>query len=98
MRNQERLFVFSPKVFVNNTSSNVKALVELYPNSVWLEREVAELHALTFEGKKDVRNLMLQYGDSNAPFRKSFPSIGTREMFYDGASDLISQNPVSTQI
>ena len=92
------MFLFSPKMFLELSSPLAKSLGELYPNSVWLEREVSELHAVTFEGKVDVRNLMLQYGDSNAPFRKSFPSIGTREMFYDGVSDVISQGPVSTQI
>ena len=41
---------------------------------------------------------MLAYGESNAPFRKSFPSIGTRELFYDGLNDVLVQETVSTQI
>lgn len=65
---------------------------------MWLEREVAELHGTNFRGKKDVRNLMLPYGDASAPFRKSFPSIGRKEMFYDGVNDLILQLPISLQI
>ena len=41
---------------------------------------------------------MLPYGDASAPFRKSFPSIGRKEMFYDGVNDLILQLPISLQI
>jgi NADH:ubiquinone oxidoreductase subunit C len=64
----------------------------------WLEREVSELHSINFTGKKDLRNLMLQYGDSTAPFQKSFPTIGLREMFYNPIKDTIVQNPISIQI
>lgn len=40
---------------------------------------------------------MLTYGDTSAPLRKSFPSIGIKEVFYDSVSDLLIQNPVSIQ-
>jgi NADH:ubiquinone oxidoreductase subunit C len=63
-----------------------------------LEREVAELHGVNFFGKKDLRNLMLQYGDSTSPFQKSFPTIGLREMYYEPIKDTIIQNPVSVQL
>jgi NADH:ubiquinone oxidoreductase subunit C len=56
------------------------------------------MHGGTFIGKKDIRNLMLQYGDSSAPLQKSFPSIGLREMFYDPIKDVVVQNPVSILI
>ena len=92
---QERLLVFS---FLKDRLASFTSLVELYPNCSWLEREVGEFHMVCFEGKKDVRNLMLAYGESNAPFRKSFPSIGTRELFYDGLNDVLVQETVSTQI
>jgi NADH:ubiquinone oxidoreductase subunit C len=55
------------------------------------------LHGIFFAGKKDLRNLMLQYGDTSAPMQKSFPSIGIREIFYDSLTDLLIQNPVSIQ-
>ena len=41
---------------------------------------------------------MLQYGDVTTPFKKSFPSIGLKEFFYDGLNDIIVQSPVSIQI
>jgi hypothetical protein len=41
---------------------------------------------------------MLQYGDSSAPFQKSFPTIGLREMFYNPIKDTIVQSPVTIQL
>jgi NADH-quinone oxidoreductase subunit C len=76
---------------------SIFSIAELFPNANWLEREIAELHGVFFLGKKDLRNLLLQYGDTSAPMLKSYPSIGTREIFYDSVSDLLIQNPVSLQ-
>jgi NADH:ubiquinone oxidoreductase subunit C len=90
---QERLFVFS----ANFGGSAPKSLGELFSCSAWLEREAGEMHGICFEGKKDLRNLMLQYGDSSAPFRKSYPSIGTKEVFYDSVTDTLTQVSVSLQ-
>jgi len=83
------------KKSINQTSAN--SITEIFTNANWLEREVAELHGIFFSGKKDLRNLLLQYGDTSAPMQKSFPTIGTREIFYDAVSDLLVQNPVSVQ-
>jgi hypothetical protein len=41
--------------------------------------------------------LLLPYGDTSAPMLKSFPSVGTREIFYDSINDLLVQNPISLQ-
>ena len=71
---------------------------ELYLNSWWLEREASEMHGIVFENKKDLRNLLLQYGDTSTPFRKTYPSIGTKETIYDTTDDYIKQNPVSIQL
>jgi NADH:ubiquinone oxidoreductase subunit C len=63
-----------------------------------LEREVSELHGVIFTNKKDLRNLMLQYGDTSTPFRKSSPSIGVKEVFYDSINDSIVQLPLAVQV
>lgn len=59
---------------------------------------MSELSGIVFLGKKDLRNLMLQYGDSSVPFQKSFPTVGLKEMFYNPVKDVIVQNPVTLQI
>jgi len=100
---QQRFFIFvisnsKQNIKKNNTSWNsLNSITELFLNANWLEREVSELHGIFFSNKKDLRNLMLTYGDTSAPLRKSFPSIGIKEVFYDSTSDLLIQNPVSIQ-
>ena len=56
------------------------------------------MSGLVFEGKADLRNLLLSYGDSSAPLRKSTPSIGFKEIFYDINNDALVQTPISLQI
>ena len=94
-----RLFIFI-KSFVAFKSgyTRVGTISEIFANSNWLEREIAELHGVQFLFKKDLRNLMLQYGDTSAPFQKSAPTIGTKEIFYDSVNDVLIQNPVSIQV
>ena len=98
LRNHDRLFFFSCGSSQSSSHFNLHSITELYPNSNWLEREVSELHGVVFSGKKDLRNLMLQYGDTSAPFQKAFPSVGLKEVFYDSNSDLIVQLPISLQV
>ena len=92
-----RLFVFTKTFSQSDRYEGVGTVSELFSNSSWLEREVAELHGVQFSFKKDLRNLMLQYGDTSNPFRKSFPSIGFRETTYDVISDSVIQNRIDTQ-
>ena len=100
---QQRFFIFSllnNKKNIKNQSltlNSLNSITELYLNANWLEREVSELHGIFFNNKKDLRNLMLTYGDVSAPLRKSFPSIGVKELFYDTTTDLLINSRVSIQ-
>ena len=80
------------------SGSLISSISELFSAANWLEREASELSGVSFLGKKDLRNLMLQYGDTTTPFKKSFPTVGLKEMFYNPIKDTIIQNPVSLQI
>ena len=88
-------------MFVSNLKSTTvcvpKTIGDLFFSSIWLEREVSEMHGICFEKKKDLRNLMLQYGDASAPFRKAYPSIGTKELVFDSVTDTLIQNSLSLQ-
>ena len=98
-----RFFVFSylsadPRTQKRQIKApSIRSITELYPNAWWLEREIAELHNINFINKKDTRNLMLQYGDTSAPFKKNNPSVGLKEIFYDAVSDSLIYSPVSLQ-
>ena len=85
-------FKFFKKTFL------ISSITELFFAGNWLEREAAELSGINFSFKKDLRNLMLQYGDTSLPFQKSFPTIGLKEIFYDPIKDTLIQNPISIQI
>lgn len=105
MYTQDRFFIFTSILNKNtnigtrfSSSTTIPSITELFSAANWLEREVGELNGISFSGKKDVRNLMLQYGDSTAPFQKSFPSIGIRETFYEPLRDTIIQNPITIQL
>jgi len=101
--NQTRYFIFATNVSTSATHTHsahslmIDSVTELFSTSWWLEREVSELHGIVFSGKKDTRNLMLQYGDTSAPFKKANPSAGFREIFYDSTSDLIAYYQLSFQ-
>ena len=94
---QERLFIFASSL-VTDTFPSPKSVQDLYASSWWLEREVGEMHGICFENKKDLRNLMLQYGDASSPFKKSYPSVGYKEVVYDTVTDHVVQVPVSLQV
>jgi NADH:ubiquinone oxidoreductase subunit C len=100
----QRVFIFSQHIhhiLTKDTQGNyysLNSITELFPAGNWLERENAELHGINFLGKKDLRNLMLQYGDSSTPFNKSFPSIGHSELVYNPINDTINQVPVTVQL
>lgn len=105
MYSQDRFFIFTSLVSGNTSTgtrfsvnNSIPSITEIFPAGNWLEREAGELSGVIFSGKKDVRNLMLQYGDSTAPFQKSFPSIGIRETFYESLRDTVIQNPISIQL
>ena len=99
---QERLFVFSPSLAGSRDKSSLRAELKsvsgLFANANWLERETSEMSGIVFSGKQDLRNLMLSYGDSSAPLRKSAPSTGFREIFFDINNDTLIQTPITLQI
>ena len=105
LNTQERLYLFLTNSYTIPSrlnlflrSGKVTSITELFFAANWLERELSELSGIIVKDKKDLRNLMLQYGDSSAPFQKSFPTIGLKEMFYNPIKDTIIQSPVSIQL
>lgn len=92
-----RVFVFTRVLLQADLYPAAATATKLFANTNWLEREIAELCGVHFFLKKDLRNLMLQYGDASTPLKKSFPSIGFRETTYDIASDSVIQANLDLQ-
>jgi len=99
---QNRFFLFihnytqlikSRNITFNSSADSVS---ELFFAANWLEREAGELHGIAFSGKKDLRNLMLQYGDNSSPFRKSVPTIGFSEFVYDSLKDTVVKQDITS--
>lgn len=94
--NQNRFYLF---ILNSKTGASfINSISELFFSANWLEREVYELNGVWFCCKKDVRNLMLPYGDSSRPLQKSFPTIGFIDVFYNPIKDILIQNPISLQL
>jgi len=100
---QSRIYLFAQNILnvvyskYLSLQTTVDSITELFFAANWLERELAELYGIDFNGKKDVRNLMLQYGDSSIPLKKLFPTIGLKEMVYDIIRDTLVQINVNLQ-
>lgn len=92
---QKRFYIFSLDNFNNRV--NLKSIAEIFTNAGWLEREALELSGLEFVSKKDTRNIMLQFSDNSHPFKKNFPVVGLREIFYDASNDLMIYQNVNLQ-
>lgn len=98
VHNNQRFFIFVKISEMRQLNKiKIKSVTELFLNANWLERESSELNGIFFLGKKDTRNLLLQYGDTSSPMKKTFPVIGLREIFYDSVSDSLIQTQVSIQ-
>jgi NADH:ubiquinone oxidoreductase subunit C len=94
----EKIYLFTLNYSSFKQNINLNSVTELFSSANWLEREVSELHGILFLGKTDIRNLLLQYGDSTMPFQKIFPVIGIYELYYNTTKDTLVQQPVTFQL
>lgn len=83
---------------INNINNNISSISDHFSSANWLERETSELSNINFIGRKDLRNLMLQYGDTSSPLLKSFPSVGFKETYYSSNLDMVIQKDVSMNL
>ncbi len=72
----------------------VPTVTTLWPNAGWLEREVFDLYGVIFEGNKDLRRILTDYGFEGHPFRKDFPLTGYVELRYSQEQERVVYEPV----
>jgi NADH dehydrogenase (ubiquinone) Fe-S protein 3 len=48
-----------------------------------MEREVSEMYGLSYDNKKDVRSLLLDYSRNEFPMLKDFPTEGYNDIYYN---------------
>lgn len=69
--------------FFFKLKNKMTSLDDVFSNSSWLEREFSEMYGVFFYKKKDIRNLLLDYGVLENPMLKDFPNTGFKEVIYD---------------
>lgn len=72
----------------------VPSVTDLWPVAGWLEREVYDLYGVLFDGNRDLRRILTDYGFRGHPFRKDFPLSGYVEMRYSEEQKRVVYEPV----
>jgi len=93
MNNNSRIRV---KSFTDNNNS-LPSITKLFPSSDWYEREAFDLFGINFEGHKDLRRLLTDYGFEGYPLRKDFPLTGYVEVKYDEEKKRVIYKPVELE-
>ena len=93
MNNNSRIRV---KSFTDNKNS-LPSITKLFPSSDWYEREAFDLFGINFEGHKDLRRLLTDYGFEGYPLRKDFPLTGYVEVKYDEEKKRVLYKPVELE-
>ncbi|MGB0785949.1 MAG: NADH-quinone oxidoreductase subunit C [Alphaproteobacteria bacterium] len=73
----------------------VPTLEGLFPSASWYEREVWDMYGLFFEGNRDLRRILTDYGFEGHPLRKDFPLTGHSQVRYDAEEKRVVYEPVN---
>ena len=88
------VFRLAVSTFVKEKNA-IFSLTNLYPGTGWLEREVWDFFGIYFQGNRDLRRLLTDYGFLGYPLRKDFPLTGFTEILFDDCKHQIVYQPVS---
>lgn len=77
-----------------NEDQPVPSVTGIWPVAGWLEREVFDMYGVLFEGNKDLRRILTDYGFTGHPQRKDFPLTGYVELRYSEEEKRVKYEPV----
>lgn len=77
-------------------TSYVPSCTSLFSSAGWQEREVWDMYGIYFDGNKDLRRILTDYGFEGFPLRKDFPLSGYTEVRYDEEAKRIVTEPLET--
>ncbi|WP_332303457.1 NADH-quinone oxidoreductase subunit C [Rhizobium sp. GR12] len=72
----------------------VPSSTSVYVGAEWFEREAWDMYGIPFEGHKDLRRILTDYGFEGHPLRKDFPVTGFVEVRYDDVLKRVLYEPV----
>jgi NADH-quinone oxidoreductase subunit C len=72
----------------------VPTVTDVFPVAGWLEREVFDMYGVLFEGNRDLRRILTDYGFRGHPQRKDFPLTGYVELRYSEDQKRVVYEPV----
>jgi len=78
-----------------NEDQAVPSVTGIWPVAGWLEREVFDLFGVLFDGNKDLRRILTDYGFQGHPFRKDFPMTGYQEVRWSEEHKRVMYEPVA---
>lgn len=79
----------------NETVAEIQSIAYLYQSATWLEREIWDMFGIKFNGNKDLRRILTDYGFKGHVMRKDFPLTGFHEIVYDDSEKHVSHEFVA---
>jgi len=85
------------KCYLENYSLIIPSVTDIFASADWYEREAYDLYGVLFEGHKDLRRILTDYGFIGHPFRKKFPLVGNTQVKYDPEQKKVVNEPVDIE-
>tara|TARA_B100001113_G_scaffold45049_2_gene31848 strand:- start:2456 stop:3100 length:645 start_codon:yes stop_codon:yes gene_type:complete len=85
------------KCFLEKQSLIIPSVTDIFASADWYEREAYDLYGVLFEGHKDLRRILTDYGFIGHPFRKKFPLVGNTQVKYDPEQKKVINEPVDIE-
>lgn len=85
------------KIFVPEDALSVPTITEVWQAANWLEREIADMMGITFEGHPDQRRLLMPEDWDGHPHRRDYPLGKETVQFSFNVEEILKFKPSATE-